>query len=523
MIEQFEEIKSAFINCYGNEQRYFLLFLVAIFILFIEEKNKENRNLLIYYPTLIMAIVFNPFFYQLLTKFVPSNVYYRFFWLLPVGIIIAYLGVILISKVDKKITKLVTIIAFIGIIVYSGKFMYTKTVFEKVDNLYKLPDRCVEVTQIMSAMQMDNKKAMVPTEMIGFVRQLDASIKLAYQRRPYQDYDIYECVRDYNAGNVENLIKFCEKQDVNIIVYDNSIELSEHLINYGYILYSQTDNYDIYALAEKIKKLPDKYLEVIDKVSALPVENPKVIAEEDMLLYRKLIDKEIQFAYEDGVEENQKIKEYYNSGDIKNLVDICKKQDINIIIYDKKIPLSIAPQFYGFECLGQTENYDIYVMLDTLETEISVDEEIIKIKGLKNEYNLCVVNDLHLIADYTEVSEENIETVKDRYENLFKTDSGEKSPKLWTHLPNKVNELNPDLVVFAGDMMDFTSFSNVEILKKGMSKINNDIIYVRADHDYANWYNNAFPQEDVKKLHRSIDENLRNILQRFRRNTSCWN
>ena len=90
-------------------------------------------------------------------------------------------------------------------------------------------------------------------------------------------------------------------------------------------------------------------------------------------------------------------------------------------------------------------------------------------------------------------------------------------------MPNKVNELNPDLVVFAGDMMDFTSFSNVEILKKGMSKINNDIIYVRADHDYANWYNNAFPQEDVKKLHRSIDENLRNILQRFRRNTSCWN
>jgi predicted MPP superfamily phosphohydrolase len=162
-------------------------------------------------------------------------------------------------------------------------------------------------------------------------------------------------------------------------------------------------------------------------------------------------------------------------------------------------------------------------MLDTLETEISVDEEIIKIKGLKNEYNLCVVNDLHLIADYTEVSEENIETVKDRYENLFKTDSGEKSPKLWTHLPNKVNELNPDLVVFAGDMMDFTSYSNVEILKKGMSKINNDIIYVRADHDYANWYNNAFPQEDVKILHRSIDEHLRNILQRFRRNTSCWN
>ena len=40
----------------------------------------------------------------------------------------------------------------------------------------------------------------------------------------------------------------------------------------------------------------------------------------------------------------------------------AKEKNVNIIVYDNKIPLTISPQFYGYNLYKQVESYDIYVL-----------------------------------------------------------------------------------------------------------------------------------------------------------------
>ena len=361
--------------------------------IFIKEKKNENKNLLLFYPIFILILVLNPIFCHIVLKFITTNVYYRFLWLLPLGIIIAYFGTLMLSDVDNKFKKIVATIMFIGIIVYSGNFVYTSSTFKKINNLYKLPDEYIQITQILSSIPIQEKNAMVSTELVKYIRQYDASIKLAFQRRPYEDYNMYPIVGFYNEGKVKELVELCERQEVNIIVYDNSITLT------------------------------------------------------------------------------------------------------------------ISPSHYGYNLYAQTEHYDIYVQTDSLQSEIETDEETISIPGLKKDYTLAILNDLHLIEPDEDVAEASQATVRERYENLFKTSIGEKSTKLWTRIPKKINELNPDYVICAADMIDYASAANIKLLKSGFDEIQQEIMYIRADHDYGRHYNSSLTPEYVQSLHQSIDEN----------------
>lgn len=250
--EERELIKEIFTNYFANGL-YFVIFLVALIIFMVEEKRKENKRILLYYPILVLIITLNPLFCKILLKFIGKNVYYRFMWLLPFGIVIAYLGTFIIAKASKKVKKTILCTVFIGIILYCGNFIYTNQTFDKVNNWHKLPDESIQVTQMIAKIPLDNKKAMVSTDLVGYIRQFDASIKLAYPRRPYADYQMYPIVKYYNAGDVKNLVSQCQQNDINIIVYDNSIPLTISPSHYGYDLYAQTEHYDIYALSKEIK------------------------------------------------------------------------------------------------------------------------------------------------------------------------------------------------------------------------------------------------------------------------------
>lgn len=253
MNEKLQFIKDTFLNYYAD-QKYFILYLIALLFIFIKERRKINQNLLLYYPLIVFILVLNPMFVSLLLKIIPSSVYCRFFWLVPFGIAIAYLGVELITKIENNFKKRIAIVVFILILLYSGKFMYMNSNFTKVTQvniLYKMPEEYIQVAKKIKEIPFENKKAMVSTDLVGYIRQFDASIKLAYQRLPQLNYERYPIVNTYNAGDVKNLVSQCKQNDINIIVYDNSIPLTISPSHYGYDLYAQTEHYDIYALIKK--------------------------------------------------------------------------------------------------------------------------------------------------------------------------------------------------------------------------------------------------------------------------------
>lgn len=129
--------------------------------------------------------------------------------------------------------------------------------------------------------------------------------------------------------------------------------------------------------------------------------------------------------------------------------------------------------------------------LEEAETmpELQVENVDVRIPGLENKYKFIFMSDLHIIVENEEINEESLETVRERYDG-YVTQEGYSASELWGYMPSLLEEYDADAVFLGGDMIDYASSTNVECLKNGVNQFEQDVIYVRADHDYAAWYNN---------------------------------
>ncbi len=127
------------------------------------------------------------------------------------------------------------------------------------------------------------------------------------------------------------------------------------------------------------------------------------------------------------------------------------------------------------------------------EYDFIVDEITVEIEGLSRGYDIAVINDLHLITDTQpgDVLEENLPTVTDRYNTFAVTSDGVHADELWPEIIKFLNYYDFDGVVFAGDMLDYCSHSNMSVLSEGFDDLKypkEKIMYIRSDHDYGGWY-----------------------------------
>lgn len=127
------------------------------------------------------------------------------------------------------------------------------------------------------------------------------------------------------------------------------------------------------------------------------------------------------------------------------------------------------------------------------EYDFKTDEIFVEIAGLEKEYTIAVVNDLHLITDHKsgDVIEDNMAVVKERYETLSVTPEGIHAEELWPQVVDYLNFHDFDAVIFAGDLLDYSSNSNINTLKSGMNNLKypkDRMLYIRSDHDYGGWY-----------------------------------
>lgn len=181
--ENIEIIKNTFLEFIGSGM-YMLLFFIALLYIYLKEENKKNKAFLLYTSIIVLLITLNPIFNKVVGKIFTASVYWRVFWLLPLGITIAYAGVKFINSEKTKYKQVVATVGLILIVVVSGKFIYTKENYFKLGNLYKLPDEDVLVTQLIGADDEEYKKVIAPESLVAHMRQVDASIDLAYRRDP---------------------------------------------------------------------------------------------------------------------------------------------------------------------------------------------------------------------------------------------------------------------------------------------------------------------------------------------------
>lgn len=227
---------------------YLALFFFCMIYIFLKEEDKKKKIFFVYYPLIIFFITLNPVFNKIVGKIFTINVYWRVFWMLPLGSTIAYGGVKFISEGKDKLEKAVVCIGIIVTIIISGKFVYNSENYVPIGNLYKVPDESVRVAQLIGADDLENKKAMLLPELTPYIRQIDANIGLAYKRDTKMDYSNNKYVQTMYSGNVEEITKLAKESDCNYIVMDKGTVLSLDFFYFNFNPMAETEHYVIYKL-----------------------------------------------------------------------------------------------------------------------------------------------------------------------------------------------------------------------------------------------------------------------------------
>lgn len=184
----FESLSSALgmiiedIILYNNKSFLVPLFLIALLFLWMTEKDRKLRVVLVYLVTAITVIFLCPL-YAWIGMRIDQDIYYRVFWTLPIGLLVCYSVVKLMMRFQTMVAKgLVLVLAVIGIAL-NGKFVYDNqnTIHHRAVNQYHIPQSVIDVAD---ALKLDNYKpiAVLPAELLPFFRQYSADVFTPYGR-----------------------------------------------------------------------------------------------------------------------------------------------------------------------------------------------------------------------------------------------------------------------------------------------------------------------------------------------------
>ena len=256
---------------YGGDSMMTLLVMAAILYLWVSEERREVKILFVYLVTGIIALFFFPVFsYIAIHFFLDSQVYYRLLWLVPMGMLVAYGAARAVSQIETRRKRIIMSVLFVLFMVRGGSLIYQKPMVTKAENLYHLPPSVIAVADVMHVEDRD-VKAVVPSEMLQFIRQYDASILLAYGRDALVDgwnnNPLYEAM-EANPVRSYAITDYAKQQGVEYIVLRTGTPVvgTNPINKYEFSYLTTTDNYDIYIYdrAEFAEEKKKEYESLID-------------------------------------------------------------------------------------------------------------------------------------------------------------------------------------------------------------------------------------------------------------------
>lgn len=248
MWDAFLESVTIFQNYVGYRQNKFLFGIYLFFLLYLwkTEKNKRFRMLFVYVPTVLLVCFFCPLFHDIFKLLLnEEETYYRMLWLLQMSMVSAY-GALKLCGKYRKLMLAVMCIAIIS----CGSFVYNSVNIFKSENLYHIPNEVVNVASIMDPGE-ERIRALVPAEMIHFIRQYTDRITLPYGREMLIDRwnfqsDLYEAMELSEVIETPSFVELTRDNYCMYVVLRKDRQVSEPLTDYGFELFAQTDNYLIY-------------------------------------------------------------------------------------------------------------------------------------------------------------------------------------------------------------------------------------------------------------------------------------
>lgn len=231
---------------------YLGMFILAIIFIVLELKKEEKSRIKIVfgiYSIIILLLNFNPLFANISIRVIGGEVYWRVYWLLPIGFVLAYVFTELIYKMPSKLKKVLASLLIVFVIIIGGKWVYTEENFEKVGNFYKVPDAVLDVILHVSADDEDYKQLAGPIDFEIYTRQVDGTIILSEGRSFSGVYGEDSIVTHIFNNDYANIYKKAMEIGCNYVVLDNSTKRTDDdLTNYGFINFYQNDIFTVYKL-----------------------------------------------------------------------------------------------------------------------------------------------------------------------------------------------------------------------------------------------------------------------------------
>ena len=175
-------VKTCLQNYWGSIC-FFGIFVACLFSIYIYKK--RETVFIILYTILLFLTIYTPILVKMFYSKLGSDViYYRFFWLLPVSILIAY-GCVEIIAIPKDILKkfFVAIFLCMTIIITGVPLKSVQSAVTLPENLYKVPDSLLEMCDVIHQdSDIKNPRVAAETTLHMYMRQYDPSIILPIDR-----------------------------------------------------------------------------------------------------------------------------------------------------------------------------------------------------------------------------------------------------------------------------------------------------------------------------------------------------
>ena len=237
---------------YSGNSLFVLFFLLGLVYLFFIEEEKGRKAILVYGSLMILVVFFLPVFsYLMIRKVFDEEVYYRFLWMLPVNVVIAYSAVRLIKGMRSTIHRCLIALFIVMGLVAGGDYVYDNPVFAKAENLYHIPQNVIEVCDVIKPEEGEDwVMAVFPAEMLSFVRQYTAMIHMPYGRAVLIDrwslgHMIYDTMEE-DILDVEKLSNQAQECQCDYIILPKAKETTGNLEEYQYQFIQEKEGYLIY-------------------------------------------------------------------------------------------------------------------------------------------------------------------------------------------------------------------------------------------------------------------------------------
>lgn len=219
-------------------------FLVSWVYLLLTERKKPNRILFVYMPAGVLLIFFNPVFYKIFGGMTEEAIYFRFLWLLPITVVIAYSAVRIYNGLQGK-NKIIFGMISCFLIVISGKPVYNNMLFERAENPYHVPQ---EVVEICDMIKVEGREVMAafPVEFLLYVRQYSPYVCMPYGREAFEFYNDFYALMGRETIEVEELAVQSKQYGCHYIIISAEKELVGDMKDFSYEVFGWVGDYIIY-------------------------------------------------------------------------------------------------------------------------------------------------------------------------------------------------------------------------------------------------------------------------------------